>query len=60
MPGNVAAASPTAVMPAFLARSFELISSFQVDVNSYADGSVQTKAITTTVRRTSRATIAFT
>ncbi len=54
MPGNVAAASPSTVMPEVLARSFVAASEFLIDVNEYADSSVQTKAITTTSRKTWR------
>lgn len=57
MPGNVAAASPSTVMPAFLARAFEMSTSFVVDANEYADASSQRKAITSTGRKTWRASI---
>ena len=55
MPGNVAAAAPTTVLPDFVSRSFEYASEFEVDLNYYADGSGQAKAITTTPRRIWRA-----
>lgn len=54
MPGNVAAAAPATVMPVVLSRAFAAGSEFVVDVNEYADSSVQTKAITTTSRKTWR------
>ncbi len=57
MPGNVAAAAASTVMPAFLAQAFDMSSGWVVDVNSYVDGSVQTKALTTVARRIWTATI---
>ena len=57
MPGNVAAAAPSTVMPAFLSSQFELMSSFECDLNYYADGSGQASAIVTTSRKTWRAQV---
>lgn len=57
MPGNVAAPAPNTVMPAFLAANFELAHSFEGDVNAYADGSYQAKALTTASRKVWRAAV---
>lgn len=57
MPGNVAAASASAVMPGFLSSQFNLSSAFEVDINYYVDGSGQAKAMASTARKTWRATI---
>lgn len=57
MPGNVAAAAPSTVMPEFVSSAFELASEFVVDVNGYQDASFQAKALTTTSRKTWRAII---
>lgn len=57
MPGNVAAASPSTVMPDFVSRSFDYASQYVSDLNYYADGSGQGKAITSSGRRVWRAEI---
>lgn len=55
MPGNVAAAAPSTVLPDFVSRSFEYMSEFESDSNYYVDGSGQADALTSTPRRIWRA-----
>jgi hypothetical protein len=50
MPGNVAAASPTVVMPAQLARAFSEDLRLEALVNAYPDGSTDRAALANNVR----------
>lgn len=51
MPDSVAAANPTTVLPWSVARSFQSTRTYAIDQNRYPDGSVQTRVITSSSRR---------
>lgn len=51
MPGNIIAAAPTQVMPAHLSRAFHEESHMECDLNIYADGSTDRRALATNTRR---------
>lgn len=51
MPGSVANAAPTLVMPRFLCAAFQHTREYQVLVNEYKNGEVQTNALTADSRK---------